>query len=97
MYQLLQSEKQHLTIMWAQIAPNEPTADLTPAEASVLQDAWIAIAPHELFNIKATNLERKGAFELAYTIPGFFAPAPDEALAFEESYQRHVDSYIIWK
>lgn len=94
---MLQSQKQRLTVMWAQIAPDEPTADLTPAEAGELQDLWISIAPHELFNVKATHLERKGAFELAHDIPGFFAPDADEQMAFDESYQRHADSYIIWK
>lgn len=97
MYKLLQDDKQRLTIMWAQLAPFELTADVTPAEQSALESQWIKIAPHELHDYAATCLERKGAFELAHDIPDFFAPSPDEMIAFEDDYQKHNASYIIWK
>lgn len=97
MFQLLQSEKQRLTIMWAQFAPLEPTAELTPAAQGELKSQWVEIAPSELHDYKADCLERKAAFELSYNIPDFFAPAPDEKIAFEDSLQAHRNSYIIWE
>ena len=70
---------------------------LTQDEIKALQTMWIRIAPHELFEYKATCLERKGLFELEYDIPGFWGPDFDEGTAFEDSLQAHSDSYIIWK
>jgi hypothetical protein len=96
-YEFLQSERQQLALMWARIAPDEPTADVTPVERGALEEQWIEIAPHELNSHKASCLEKKGAFELVYDIPNFFAPGDDEQDAFEDSYQRHAASYIIWK
>ncbi len=97
MYQLLQAEKRELTNQWAQIAPFEMLADVTPAERCALESQWIKIAPHELHDYAASCLEQKAAFELAHDIPDFFAPTPDEMQAFEDAYQKHIDSYILWK
>lgn len=97
MRHLLQTEKQRLTALWAQIAPHEPTADVTPAEQGDLANQWIRIAPHELHSYKAECLEIKGAFEISHNIPGFFAPTADEEIVFERDCQRHAASYIIWK
>lgn len=97
MYQLLQDEKQRLAIMWAQIAPLELTADVTPAEQDALESQWMNIAPHELCDYAALCLEQKAAFELTHNIPDFFAPSDEEMIAFESDYQKHIASYIIWK
>ena len=54
---------------------------LTELEIKELQALWIKIAPHELFDHKATCLERKGLFELQHPeIKGFFAPSDDGAI-----------------
>lgn len=54
---------------------------LTQFEIKELQALWIKIAPHELFDYKATCLERKGLFELNHPeIKDFFAPSEDGAI-----------------
>lgn len=97
MFQLLQEQKRELTILWAQIAPFEQLADVTPSEQNDLENQWVTIAPHELHDYAATCLEHKAVFELTHDIPGFFAPSRDEQIAFEDDYQQHANSYIIWK
>lgn len=54
---------------------------LIETEIKELQALWIKIAPSELFDYKATCLERKGLFELEHPdIKGFFAPSDDGAI-----------------
>jgi len=97
MFTLLHSQKVSLQVMWGQIAPSEPQADLTPAEIDTLREQWIKIAPHELFDYKATCLEDKGLFEIAHDTPDFFTPTPDEEGTWEEEFEKHKQSYILWK
>lgn len=97
MYQLLQHQKEALQIQWGRIAPHEPMADVTPADALALGDLWIKIAPHELHTYAASQLEMKAVIELSHNIPDFWAPSHEDMVAFEEGYQAHCKSYTIWK
>lgn len=70
---------------------------MSDADIAKLVLEWGRIAPYEPNGYDARCDEAKWKVEHIHHIKGFWAPEPEELVSFEDSYQAHCESYIIWK
>lgn len=70
---------------------------MTDTEIEALKNMWARLCPLEKNSYFAKCDEAKWEMEHVCGIKNFWAPEPEEAVSFEDSYQAHCESYIIWK